>query len=115
MRGTAVANYRLTSTPSYKKLATIVENITDIFVRRDGRWIIFAEHESDSPKPGEPIVSGLPTGWKRTPSGKADRYLIYVDSEIKHGGQASASIITYSTIRRSIRQVRRKMGLRFKR
>jgi hypothetical protein len=90
--GTAVANYRLTSTPSNKKLTTVVENITDIFVRRDGRWLIFAEHESDSPKPVEPIVSGLPSGWKRTPGGKADDYLIYVDSEIKHGGQASASI-----------------------
>jgi uncharacterized protein (TIGR02246 family) len=90
--GTAVANYRLTSTPSNKKLTTVVENITDIFVRRDGRWLIFAEHESDSPKPVEPIVSGLPSGWQRTPGGKADNYLIYVDSEIKHGGQASASI-----------------------
>ena len=90
--GTAVANYRLTSTPSNKKLATIVENVTDIFVRRDGQWLIFAEHLSDSPKAVEPIVSGLPSGWKRTPGSKADHYLIYVDSEIKHGGQASASI-----------------------
>jgi len=47
---------------------------------------------SDIPKPVEPIVSGLPSGWKRTRGGKADHYLIYVDSEIKHGGQASASI-----------------------
>jgi len=90
--GTTVANYRLTSTPSNKKLATTVENVTDIFVRRDGQWLIFAEHMSDSPKPVEPIVSGLPSGWKRTPGSKADLYLIYVDSEIKHGGQASASI-----------------------
>ena len=42
--GTAVANYRLTSTPSNKQLTTTVDNITDIFVRRDGRWLIFAEH-----------------------------------------------------------------------
>ncbi len=74
--GTAIANYRLTSTPSNKKLTTIVENITDIFVRRDGQWLIFAEHVSDIPKPVEPIVSGLPSGWKRTPGGKADHYLI---------------------------------------
>src|ERR1043166_2632011 len=90
--GTAVANYRLTSTPSNRKLATIVENVTDIFIRRDGQWLIFAEHLSDSPKAVEPVVSGLPSGWKRTPGGKADDYLIYVDSEIKHGGQTSASI-----------------------
>src|SRR5262249_6169388 len=37
--GTAIANYRLTSTPSNKRLDTTVENITDIFVRRDGRWL----------------------------------------------------------------------------
>src|SRR5262245_1735690 len=90
--GTAIANYRLTSTPSNKRLNTTVENITDILVRRDGRWLIFAEHASDIPKPVEPIVSGLPVGWKRPPTAKADHYLIYVDSVIKHGGQASASI-----------------------
>ena len=90
--GTAIANYRLTATPSNKKLNTIVQNITDIFVRRNERWLIFAEHASDSLKPVEPIVSGLPSGWKRTLNAKADRYLIHVDSEIKHGGEASASI-----------------------
>ena len=89
---TAVANYQLTSTPSNKQLATSVDNITDIFVRRDGHWLIFAEHWSDSPKAVEPIVSGLPSGWTRTLHGGADLYRIYVDSEIKHGGQASASI-----------------------
>jgi hypothetical protein len=90
--GTAVANYRLTSTPSNKQLTTTVDNITDIFVRRDGRWLIFAEHWSDSPKAVEAIVSGLPSGWKRTLHNGENLYRIYVDSEIKHGGQASASI-----------------------
>jgi hypothetical protein len=89
---TAVANYQLTTTPSNKQLTTTVDNITDIFVRRDGRWLIFAEHWSDSPKAVEPIVSGLPSGWNRTLHSGADLYRIYVDSEIKHGGQASASI-----------------------
>jgi hypothetical protein len=61
-----------------------------MFVRRDGRWLIFAEHVSDSPKRVEPVVPGLPSGWNR--DGRADRYLMYVDSEVKHGGKASASI-----------------------
>ena len=87
---TTVANYRLVQTPSDKNLTKLVEDITDTLARRDGRWLIFAEHVSDSPKPVEPVVPGLPSGWKRR--GTADRYLIYVDSEIKHGGKASASI-----------------------
>ena len=90
--GTAVTNYRLISRPSDKKRATLIEDITDMLVRRDGLWLIFAEHVSDIPKPVEPVVPGLPSGWKRTPGGKADRYLIYVASEVKHGGKASASI-----------------------
>ena len=90
--GIAVANYRLVSTPSNKNLATMVDNVTDVFVRRDGHWLIFAEHTSDSPKALQPIVSGLPSGWDRMFSRAADLYRIYVDSEIKHGGQASASL-----------------------
>jgi hypothetical protein len=90
--GIAVANYRLVSTPSNKNLATMVDNVTDVFVRRDGHWLIFAEHTSDSPKAVQPIVSGLPSGWERMFSRAADLYRIYVDSEIKHGGQASASL-----------------------
>lgn len=90
--GIAVANYRLVSTPSNKNLATMVDNVTDVFVRRDGPWLIFAEHTSDSPKAVQPIVSGLPSGWERMFSRAADLYRIYVDSEIKHGGQASASL-----------------------
>jgi uncharacterized protein (TIGR02246 family) len=89
---TTVASYRLVSTPSDKNLAILVEDVTDTLARRDKRWLIFAEHMSDSPKPVEPIVSGLPSGWKRTPGGTADRYLMYVDSEVKHGGKASTSI-----------------------
>jgi hypothetical protein len=90
--GTAVTNYRLISRPADKNRATIIQDITDILVSRNGHWLIFAEHASDIPKPVEPVVPGLPSGWKRTPGGKADRYLIYVDSEVKHGGKASASI-----------------------
>ena len=90
--GIAVANYRLVSTPSNKNLATMVDNVTDVFVRRDGHWLIFAEHTSDSPKAVQPIVSGLPSGWERMFSRAANLYRIYVDSEIKHGGQASASL-----------------------
>ncbi len=29
------------------------------------RWLIFAEHVSDRPKRIEPVVPGLPSGWKR--------------------------------------------------
>jgi hypothetical protein len=90
--GITVANYRLVSTPSNKNLATMVDNVTDVFVRRDGHWLIFAEHTSDSPNAVQPIVSGLPSGWERIFSRAADLYRIYVDSEIKHGGQASASL-----------------------
>src|SRR5258706_6945131 len=45
--GTAVTNYRLISRPSDKKRATLIEDITDMLVRRDGHWLIFAEHVSD--------------------------------------------------------------------
>ena len=89
---TAIANYRLVSTPANKNLSKQTNNITDMLVRRDGRWLIFAENASDIPMPVEPVVSGLPSSWKRMSGGKADHYLIYVDSEIKHGGKASASI-----------------------
>ncbi len=86
----AVANYRLISTPTDKNLAKTTENITDSLVRRDGRWLIFAESTSNIPRKAEPIISGLPLNWQR--SGKADLYSMVVDSEIRHSGNASASI-----------------------
>lgn len=53
----AVANYRLISTPTDKNLAKTTENITDSLVRRDGRWLIFAESTSNIPRKAEPIIS----------------------------------------------------------
>lgn len=76
----------LISTPTDKHLAKTTENVTDSLVRRDGRWLIFAESTSNIPKKAEPIISGLPLSWQR--SGKADLYSMVVDLEIRH----SASI-----------------------
>jgi hypothetical protein len=80
----------LISTPADKNLAKTTENVTDSLVRREGRWLIFAESTSNIPRKAEPIISGIPLGWQR--SGKADLYSMVVDSEIRHSGHASASI-----------------------
>ncbi len=88
---TAVANYRviITERANGQKRS---ESLTDTLIRRDGRWQIFAEHFSDIPKPAEPIVPGLPTGWARSKRATANRYLINVDTVVKHAGKASVSI-----------------------
>jgi hypothetical protein len=90
----AVANYRLVvnDVEDGKALKTTIR-VTDVVVRRNGRWQILAEHSSIIPKPVEAVVPGLPNDWQRvTRSGAPDRYSITVDENVKHGGKASASI-----------------------
>jgi ketosteroid isomerase-like protein len=89
----AEANYRV-----FEKLVedgkeeSLLGRVTDVMVRRGGRWQILAEHNSTIAKPVEPVARGLPMDWLRTPTATADRYSINVDTTVKHGGKASATI-----------------------
>ncbi len=90
---TAMANYTVISKNELNGKITIWrDRSTNVFVRRDGRWQIFADHSSPLPKPLEPTVSGMPVGWIRTPSSGSNGYSMMVDTTIKHGGKASAAI-----------------------
>ena len=71
---------------------TYDQTMTDTFVKRGGRWLIFAEHASGREKPAAEVVPGLPAGWIRTPRATGDRYSIGADTNIRHSGKASASI-----------------------
>jgi len=88
----SVANYR----EEMKSLAdpndiTILQ-VTDTLVRRNGKWQILVDHTSEVPKAAEPIIAGLPVGWRRNPESNVDRFTIGVDTSIKHSGHASASL-----------------------
>jgi ketosteroid isomerase-like protein len=90
---TAVANYTLRSKTEQDGKATgSVDRTTNVLVRRDGRWQIVADHTSRMPVPLAPVISGLPVGWWRTPANSSNAYLIAVDTNVKHEGQASALI-----------------------
>lgn len=90
---TAMANYTvITKSEQNGKIDVRRDRSTNVFVRRDGRWQIIADHTSRLPKPIEPTISGLPVGWQRAPSNSSNGYSIIVDTNIKHGGKASAAI-----------------------
>jgi hypothetical protein len=96
--GTAVTNYRLISRPADKNRATIIQDITDILVSRNGHWLIFAEHASDIPKPVEPVVAGLPSGWKRPNDAKN----IFLGVLLIGKGQTWADDLTFEVVDRNI-------------
>ena len=90
---TAMANYTvITKSEQNGKVDARRDRSTNVFVRRDGRWQIIADHSSRLPNPIEPIISGLPVGWQRAPSNSSNGYSMTVDTNIKHGGKASAAI-----------------------
>jgi uncharacterized protein (TIGR02246 family) len=93
---TAIANYKIiTKTTSGDTSREVEERYTNVFVRREGTWKLIAEHSSDLPKPVAETVSGMPVDWIRTPAANAERYSMTVDTAVKHGGNASASIGFY--------------------
>jgi hypothetical protein len=88
----AAANYRMESKSIADPNDLERDQITDTLVRRNGRWQILAEHTSPIPKPAEPIIAGLPAGWRPATVATANNYLITVDTATKHSGSASVSI-----------------------
>ena len=103
---TAIANYELAErTDENGKTNVSRRRQTDVLVRRGGRWQIFAEHGSEMPKRIEPVAAGMPNGWRLTPQGSNEaNYRFTVDSQIKHGGAASAH-------QRDVRRQRRRLGI----
>ena len=89
----ALANYVLVlKRTTDGKTETIREAATDVFVLRNGRWLIRAEHAEVLPKLVEPVIAGLPLDWKRSTNETAEGYAITVDTKVHHSGDASASI-----------------------
>ena len=87
---TATANYTVISKTEQSGVTDIRrDRTTNVLARRNGNWQIVADHTSLIPKPTGTSVSGLPVGWKRNSS---DGYLMTVDTNVKHGGKASATI-----------------------
>ena len=69
------------------------EQVSEVFVKRDGSWQVFAEHVSKLPKSVEAVSAGMPLGWRITPLGEnVANYKLTVDTAVKHGGKASANI-----------------------
>lgn len=90
---TAVANFSVIGTLEREGKKTVThDRTTNVFVRREGRWLIAVDHTSRLPNRIEPTVSGMPVSWIRTGSNSSSEYLITVDKTIKHGGKASVSI-----------------------
>jgi uncharacterized protein (TIGR02246 family) len=89
----AMANYTVVAKSEQNGKTTIRrDRSTNVFARRDGRWLIVADHTSPLPTPVTPTVRGMPVGWIRTPSYSSNGYSITVDTSVKHGGSASAAI-----------------------
>lgn len=87
---TAMANYTVITKIEQNGVTDVRrDRTTNVFVRRDGRWQIVADHTSRLPNPIGPTVSGMPVGWKRNSSSS---YSMTVDTNIKHSGRASAAI-----------------------
>ena len=90
---TAVANYRLFEKfVEDGKEELFRSAVTQVLVRRDGKWQILAEHASRVLPPVEPTAPGMPVGWMRTLNGAANSYVFSVDTVVKHSDKASASI-----------------------
>ena len=88
----AVAHYRVEAKSLKDPKDEERYRVTDTLVRRNGRWQILAEDTSPTPRPPEPIIAGLPTGWERSTVASANNYVITVDTSTKHEGNASTSI-----------------------
>jgi ketosteroid isomerase-like protein len=89
----AAANYRLVDNFTEDgKEESFRSAMTQVLVRRDGKWQILAEHASRFLPPVEPTAPGMPVGWTRTLSGSANSYVFSVDTVVKHSDKASASI-----------------------
>jgi ketosteroid isomerase-like protein len=89
----AVANYRLLEKFTEDgKEESFRSAMTQVLVRRDGKWQIVAEHASRFLPPVEPTAPGMPVGWTRTLNGAANSYIFSVDTVVKHSDKASASI-----------------------
>jgi|ERR1051326_984278 ketosteroid isomerase-like protein len=90
---TALANYVLVNKTTVDgKTETIRFGETDIFVLRNGRWLVSASHSNVLPKDVEPVIAGLPTDWERSPAGTGNSYSMTVDTAVRHEGKASASL-----------------------
>lgn len=90
---TAAANYRLSDKfVEDGKEELFRSAVTQVLVRRDGKWQIVAEHASRLLPPVEPTAPGMPVGWTRTLNGSANSYIFSVDTLVKHSDKASASI-----------------------
>lgn len=88
-----VVNYKIVTTMKGQGVSRDAEErYTNVLAKRDGSWKMVAEHSTDLPKVPKDVVAGMPVGWIRTPRGEADRYAMTVDTTVKHGGNASASL-----------------------
>lgn len=88
----AIANYSVISIDPDTKTERRRERTTNILVRRNGQWLVFADHTSKMPKPAEAAVRGMPVGWIRFPQHSGAGYAITVESGVKRSGNASVSI-----------------------
>jgi hypothetical protein len=89
----AVANYRLLERFTEDgKEESFRSAMTQVFVRRDGKWQIIAEHASRFLPPVEPTAPGMPVGWTRILYGAANSHIFSVDTVVQHSDKASASI-----------------------
>ena len=89
----SVANYELLMKIfEAGKEETLNSRVTDVLVRRDGKWQILVEHSSIIPSPVKAVIPGLPMNWERSVRSTADRYTIALDSNVTHEGKASASM-----------------------
>jgi ketosteroid isomerase-like protein len=89
----AMANYTVVTKSEQNGKTTIRrDRSTNVFARREGHWLIVADHTSPLPTPVTPTVRGMPAGWIRTPSYSSNGYSMTVDTIVKHGGLASAAI-----------------------
>jgi hypothetical protein len=90
---TAIANYKIiTKVTGGGSDRSFEERYTNVFSKRGGGWKLVAEHSSDLPKTVSDTVAGMPIGWIRTPAANADRYVMKLDSAIKHSGDSSATV-----------------------
>jgi uncharacterized protein (TIGR02246 family) len=90
---TAMGNYTVITKSEQNGTTTIRrDRSTNVFARRDGRWLIVADHTSPLPNPVPPTFRRMPVGWIRTPSYSSNGYSMTVDTNIKHGGKSSAAI-----------------------
>ena len=85
---TAVANYRLLDKFIEDGKEELFRSaVTQVLVKREGKWQILAEHASRVLPPLEPTTPGMPVGWTRRLNGGANSYIFSVDTVVKHSDQ----------------------------